>query len=179
MGVCNGFQVLVRLGLLPNTTDSLHEHSSPEATLIHNERLHYIDRWVKLKVDDHNHCPFLKGLDFLQLPVRHGEGKILFRGDEEKKKVIARGLNCLSYVDQDDHPTQSFPENPNGSELACAGLTDLSGHVFGLMPHPEAFLSLYNHPNWGQLKRRRPHRTEDGDGLIIFQNIVSEIARKK
>ena len=69
----------------------------------------------------------------------------------------------------------TYPENPNGAELSCAALTDETGHVFGLMPHPEAFLSLYNHPNWGQLKRQNPNLPDEGAGLQIFKNIVAHL----
>ena len=91
------------------------------------------------------------------------------------------GIAILGYVhefvisDKDGNETSEYPQNPNGSDLNCAGLTDRTGHIFGLMPHPEAFLSLYNHPNWSQMKRQNPEITDDGEGLKIFTNIVKYI----
>ena len=84
-------------------------------------------------------------------------------------------MNCLSYCDENGNETIEYPQNPNGSDLNCAALTNESGQILGMMPHPEAFLSLYNHPNWGQLKRQNPQISEDGAGLKIFKNIVEKI----
>ena len=79
----------------------------------------------------------------------------------------------------DGQPADGYPHNPNGAELHCAGLTNKTGQVFGLMPHPEAYLSLYNHPKWGQLLRQDQQRTEEGEGLKIFTNIVAHIQQEK
>ena len=81
----------------------------------------------------------------------------------------------MSYAGKNGQPTAEYPQNPNGSELNCAGLCDPSGQVFGLMPHPEAFLSAYNHPNWGKVKRQNPQMSDEGAGLKIFKNIVNHI----
>jgi len=95
-----------------------------------------------------------------------------------KKEIVNNNLNCLTYCDDKGNETSEYPLNPNGSDLNCAGLTDETGRVFGMMPHPEAFLSLYNHPNWAQLKRHNPEISEDGEGLKIFKNIVEFIQDK-
>ena len=172
MGICNGFQVLVKLGLLPNLSGLV----TPEVTLTHNASGRYEDRWVRLKVNPKSNSPFLKGIDTLEVPVRHGEGRLIIKGEETLAEIEARALNCLAYTDFDGSPTDVYPYNPNGADLNCAGLTDTTGQVFGLMPHPEAFLSLYNHPDWARRKRQNPGLSEEGDGLRLFRNIVEHVA---
>jgi phosphoribosylformylglycinamidine synthase len=175
LGVCNGFQMLVRMGLLPNTNRQV----EAEATLAPNNSAHFEDRWVYCKVNAATSTPFLKGIKKMALPVRHGEGKLLFADKAVEASVVAKGLNCLTYCDVDGREVGAYPANPNGSVLNCAGLTDPSGQVFGLMPHPEAYLSLYNNPNWGQIKRQQPAHDEQGEGLQIFTNIVQHIRQQK
>ncbi|HGY54503.1 MAG TPA: phosphoribosylformylglycinamidine synthase subunit PurQ [Caldithrix abyssi] len=174
IGVCNGFQALVKMGLLPNIGGRFEQ----EVTLTYNDSGRFEDRWVKLRVNKNSPTPFLKGLQTFDVPVRHGEGKLLFADEEVRRKVIEKNLNCLSYADSDGNPTAEYPFNPNGSELNCAGLTDPGGQVFGLMPHPEAYLSLYNHPDWARRKRQNPGISEEGEGLKIFRNIVEYIGEK-
>jgi phosphoribosylformylglycinamidine synthase len=171
LGICNGFQVLVKLGLLPNLSGTV----TPEVTLTHNASGRYEDRWVTLKVNPESNSPFLKGLDTLEVPVRHGEGRLIIRDAATLAAIEEQGLNCLSYADFDGSPTDVYPHNPNGAALNCAGLTDPTGQVFGLMPHPEAFLSLYNHPDWARRKRATPSISEEGDGLKLFRNIVEHV----
>ena len=171
LGVCNGFQVLVKMGLLPNLSGEIEQ----EVTLTHNDSGKFEDRWVFCKVNPHSDCPFLKGIDIIPLPVRHGEGKLIIKNNAIKKHIVQQNLNCLSYSDEEGKVTDEYPLNPNGADLACAGLCDTSGQVFGLMPHPEAFLSLYNHPDWGRIKRLHPNISEEGEGLKIFKNIVEHI----
>ncbi|SES80307.1 phosphoribosylformylglycinamidine synthase subunit PurQ [Hymenobacter actinosclerus] len=172
LGICNGFQVLVKLGLLPDLAGTV----TPEVTLTHNASGRYEDRWVRLKVNPKSNTPFLRGLDTLEVPVRHGEGRLIIGNSETAAAIEARGLNCLSYLDEAGAPTANYPHNPNGADLHCAGLTDTTGRVFGLMPHPEAFLSLYNHPDWARRKRANASISEDGDGLKLFRNIVEWVA---
>jgi len=175
LGVCNGFQMLVRMGLLPNTNIAFEQ----EATLSNNNSAKFEDRWVYCKVNQHSNTPFLKVMDTIALPARHGEGKLIFLNDEVRNTVISKKLNCLSYCDENGMETAEYPANPNGAELNCAGLTSPDGQVFGLMPHPEAYLSLYNHPNWGQRKRMNPMISEEGEGLQIFKNIVEHVKAQK
>ena len=171
LGVCNGFQVLVKMGLLPDIGAEL----AQEVTLSRNDSGKFEDRWCWCTVSPGSHSPFLKGLDRLQMPVRHGEGKLIVKDEHVRRQILDNSLNCLTYADAEGNPTAEYPANPNGSELNCAGLTDKSGQILGMMPHPEAFLSLYNHPNWGQLKRRNPEISEEGQGLQLFRNIVTHI----
>ncbi|WP_218136838.1 phosphoribosylformylglycinamidine synthase subunit PurQ [Hymenobacter terrestris] len=174
LGICNGFQVLVKLGLLPDLAGT----ATPEVTLTHNASGRYEDRWVRLQVNPKSTTPFLAGMDTLEVPVRHGEGRLIIGSPEAAAAIEARGLNCLSYLDEAGAPTAGYPRNPNGSDLHCAGLTDTTGRVFGLMPHPEAFLSLYNHPDWARRKRADPGLSEEGEGLKLFRNIVEHIQRQ-
>lgn len=174
LGVCNGFQFLVKMGLLPNVNSDFEQ----EVTLTGNNSGKFEDRWVHIKVNENSKTPFLKGIDKIFLPVRHGEGKLIIKNEIIKVEIIKNNLNCLAYCNENGKETSEYPMNPNGSELNCAGLTNESGQIFGMMPHPEAFLSLYNHPNWSQLKRQNPGISEDGEGLIIFRNIVEFIHRK-
>ena len=175
LGICNGFQVLVKLGLLPNQGGDV----TPEVTLTHNASGRYEDRWVTLRVNPKSKSPFLKGIDTLEVPVRHGEGRLVVPDAATSAAIEAGGLNCLSYLDANGDGTQVYPFNPNGAALNCAGLTDPTGQVFGLMPHPEAFLSAYNHPDWARRRRLNPQATEEGAGLKIFQNIVQHIAQNQ
>ncbi len=175
LGICNGFQFLVKMGLLPDTAGNLNQ----EVTLTKNNSAKYEDRWVWCKVNEMSQTPFLKGINKFEVPVRHGEGKLIIKNDEMKQEIIENNLNCIAYCDADGEITGEYPLNPNGADLNCAALTNKTGQVLGMMPHPEAFLSLYNHPNWGQLKRENPGVSEDGAGLQIFKNIVEHVKNNK
>ncbi|MBD3307062.1 phosphoribosylformylglycinamidine synthase subunit PurQ [candidate division KSB3 bacterium] len=174
LGVCNGFQVLVKMGLLPNISGNLEQ----EVTLTRNDSGKFEDRWCNCQVAPSPKTPFLQGIDQLSLPVRNGEGKLIVKDDGVRQAILEYGLNCLSYTDAEGHPTEAYPCNPSGAELNCAGLTDPTGQILGLMPHPEAHLSLYNHPNWGRLKRQNPAISEEGAGLQVFKNIVTHLAQQ-
>jgi phosphoribosylformylglycinamidine synthase len=174
LGVCNGFQVLVKMGLLPNVFGNLDQ----EVTLTKNDSGKFEDRWCCCKVTPDTHTPFLREIDIIHLPVRHGEGKLIIKGASLRQQILDNRLNCLSYADVTGKPTDTYPYNPNGAELNCAGLTDKTGQILGIMPHPEAYLSLYNHPNWGQLKRQNPAISDDGAGLQVFKNIVEHIQQR-
>ncbi len=158
IGICNGFQVLVRLGFLPNTSGAF----TQEATLAHNVGGRFINDWCKLDVNNTG-SPFLHDMQKIELPIRHGEGRLIFKDEVVRQQVIDKKLHCILYED-----------NPNGSDLDCAGLTDPSLQVFGLMPHPEAFFTPQNHPNWGSQKI-----TDEQTGLKIFNNIVNYIIARK
>ncbi|MBN2433849.1 MAG: phosphoribosylformylglycinamidine synthase subunit PurQ [Spirochaetes bacterium] len=174
-GVCNGFQVLVKLGLLPDLSGEIKQ----EVTLTRNDSSKFEDRWCYCKRADNVKTPFLKDIDIIYLPVRHGEGKLMIADDNVQKKILDNNLAVLSYCDSTGKITDKYPLNPNGSEMSIAGLTDTTGQVFGLMPHPEAFLTLYNHPDWGRLRRENPSIPEDGEGLKIFKNIITHIASQE
>ncbi len=175
MGVCNGFQMLVKLGLLPN----LHNDFEPEASLEKNNSNKYEDRWVYCKVNSEVKTPFLKNISLLALPVRHGEGKLVIKDDETRKQILSKNLIALSYAEENGTITDAYPKNPNGAEFSAAGLTDTTGQVFGLMPHPEAFTSFYNHPNWPELKKQGKEIPREHTGQAIFDNIVKHIKNLK
>lgn len=174
LGVCNGFQALVKMGLLPNTEDNYKQ----EVTLTHNDSGKFEDRWVRCLIAPENPTPFLSDPDmhYIDLPVRHGEGKLLIPEEKVKAAILQKKLNVLTYADDKNRPSSHYPDNPNGSDLNCAGLCDPSGHILGLMPHPEAYLSFYNHPGWPARKRQYPDHGEDGEGLALFRNIVAKLS---
>jgi phosphoribosylformylglycinamidine synthase subunit PurQ / glutaminase len=175
LGICNGFQVLVKLGLLPDTNGSQEQ----EVSLAGNDSGSFEDRWVLCGAPQPSVTPFLDGIDTLPLPVRHGEGKLVVRDAQVRERIVSQGLACLVYCGQDGRPTDAFPANPNGSDLFCAGLSDPSGRIFGLMPHPEAFLSAQNHPDWARRARERGTADGPGEGLRIFQNLVRHLEGEK
>jgi phosphoribosylformylglycinamidine synthase len=161
IGICNGFQTMVRLGLLPGGAPG-----PQTVTLATNEHAAFHDGWVAVRFDPQSPCVFTHGLEQLDLPVRHGEGRLLAL-PEARALIAQHHLAACSYVDpHTGQRTQRFPANPNGSEEAIAGLCDATGRLFGLMPHPEAFLHRENHPRW---RRGGPDR---GEGLDIFRNGV-------
>lgn len=164
LGICNGFQLLVKMGLLPGG-DYL---GMRKVTLTHNDSGKFEDRWVHLRVNPKTPCVFLKGLEHLYLPVRHGEGKFIAESNELLQELKEKGQIALQYIHPESgKPTLEYPYNPNGSEEAVAGLCDPTGRIFGLMPHPEAFNHFTNHPKWTRLN------TYLVEGLIIFENAVN------
>jgi phosphoribosylformylglycinamidine synthase len=146
LGICNGFQLLVKLGLLPAMDGA---YFTRQVSLSHNDSAKYEDRWVTLKINAGSPCVFTKGLDSLYVPVRHGEGKLVPGDETTLARLQEQNLIALQYVDpQTMEVTQEYPANPNGSPLGIAGLTDPSGRILGLMPHPEAYNHPTNHPRW-------------------------------
>jgi len=169
LGVCNGFQLMVKLGLLPAFEK---DYRTRKVTLTFNDSGRFEDRWVYLRVHRESPCVFTRGLNGLYLPVRHGEGKFFARqNDDVLKRLHAQGQVVLQYSDSDyREPCMSYPENPNGSIDAVAGICDETGRLFGLMPHPEAYLHRTNHPRW-----TREDLPEEGMGLAIFRRAVDFI----
>lgn len=165
LGVCNGFQLLVKLGLLPAFDGNFTEQ---RVTLAYNKSARFEDRWVNLKVDKDSPCVFTKGMDYIYLPVRHGEGRFLVDNNETLKRLVEKKLIVLQYIkEREENYTMEYPYNPNGSVLGIAGICNQDGRIFGLMPHPEAFLHYTNHPRWF-----RENLPEEGDGLKIFKNAI-------
>jgi phosphoribosylformylglycinamidine synthase len=173
LGICNGFQTIIKLGLVPGLDRDAGDELAPQqATLVSNERLGYRNAWVRLRIDDASPCVFTRGSTgaLLEVPSRHGEGKLVFAASIAQR-VEADHLVPLRYADATGSPTERWPDNPNGSPGGAASLCDSTGRVFGLMPHPEAYLYPQNHPDWiaqrdgGRLPRR-------GYGLGILANGV-------
>ncbi len=166
LGICNGFQTLVRLGLLPGPDDGPADFV-PRAALANNDRLGYRDAWVRLAVDPATRCVWTKGLGALDVPARHGEGKFEVEAPAVLDRLEAQGRIALRYVDGAGRPTERWPENPNGSARGVAGICDATGRILGLMPHPDAFLYPWHHPDW-RLRRAQIERAEPA-GLALFR----------
>lgn len=171
LGICNGFQALVKMGLLPD----IDGRGEQEVTLTTNLSGKFEDRWCWCRVPPGSRTPFLTGIELIRLPVRHAEGRLVIGSDETRRRIQKLGLCCLEYCDKKGNPAEAYPANPNGSELSCAGLTDRSGRILGMMPHPESYLSLYNDPDWPRIRRLEPERSEEGAGLTLFRNAVNYI----
>jgi phosphoribosylformylglycinamidine synthase I len=178
IGICNGFQVLVNLGLLPGLPGRDGERL---AALIPNDCGNFRDAWVHLKATP-SVSVFTKGLDTLELPIRHGEGKF-YAAPGVLTELHNRGQIALKYATAAGKPAAGrFPANPNGSLLDIAGICDVTGRVLGLMPHPEAHITATQHPNWTREKeawRRRgePYPEPAGAGLAIFKNAVEYLEK--
>jgi len=168
LGICNGFQVLVNLGLLPGLPGRPDERL---AALLPNDCGNFRDQWVNLTVDAHSPCIFTRGLESLELPIRHGEGKFTATADTIQR-LADSGQAVVRYALPDGRPAEGrFPDNPNGSLHDIAGICDPTGRVFGLMPHPEAYVHRTHHPRW----TREPGLPEEGMGLWLYQNAVNYI----
>jgi len=168
IGICNGFQVLVKMGILPLFEGEFVQ----ETTLTHNDSSRFEDRWVYLKKDPATPCVWLEGIDTIETPIRHGEGKFIPKDDAVLARLKANGQVAVRYVTREGVPAGgAYPANPNGSVDDIAGICDPSGRVFGLMPHPEAFLDRTNHPRW-----TREELPEEGAGLQVFRNAVEYAA---
>jgi phosphoribosylformylglycinamidine synthase I len=166
LGVCNGFQLLVKLGMLPGLDG---HYDRQTVTLTFNDSGRFEDRWVHLRVDPASPCIFTKGLSGLYLPVRHGEGKFVARDERILERLHLDRLIAVQYSDRDGREaTMDYPANPNGSVDGIAGICNDAGRIFGLMPHPEAYLHRTNHPRW-----TREELPEEGMGLALFRNAVA------
>ena len=165
IGICNGFQVLVKMGMLPGFDAGFKQ----EATLTLNDSGKFEDRWVYLKGDSVSKCVFSQNIDSLYLPVRHGEGKFVADSVETLERLRANGQVVFRYCGPDGG-SPSYPFNPNGSVDDIAGICDPTGRVFGMMPHPEGYLYRENHPRW-----TRENLPAEGLGRQIFRNAVEYV----
>lgn len=164
LGVCNGFQLMVKMGMLPGFDGA---YLNQTVTLTHNDCGRFQDRWTYLQVDSQSPCIFTAGIEVgIYLPVRHGEGKFLCDSETTLARIENGHLAVLRYSAAGySESTMEFPANPNGSTNAIAALCDPTGRLMGLMPHPEAFVHYTQHPRW-----TREHLPEEGDGLILYKN---------
>jgi phosphoribosylformylglycinamidine synthase subunit PurQ / glutaminase len=159
IGICNGFQILVKSGILP---DPVSLNTRQEVTLTNNDSGRFECRWIYLMVNPKSKCIFTKGIERMYLPVAHGEGK--FVADD---RILATLDIAVYYTDEKGNTSMQYPDNPNGSLNSIAGICDSSGHIFGLMPHPERHIKNSQHPRWtGEDGKKQ------GDGFRIFQNAV-------
>jgi len=169
LGICNGFQVLIKTGLLPDLDGKAQPSlTDMPATLTDNDSGKYEDRWVYLQPGT-NRCVFLDPARRLYVPVAHGEGKILTQDPQTLERIINNGHVAFRYVDEHDKPGP-FPVNPNGSTDDIAALTDSTGRVMGMMPHPERFVRWTQHPRWTRLTAQQKEGLPDG--MTIFTNAV-------
>jgi phosphoribosylformylglycinamidine synthase I len=182
LGICNGFQTLVNLGLLPGIDQ---DYKSRTVALTFNDCGNFQDRWVSLKINNQSPCVFTKGFDpiesLVEFPIRHGEGK--FYTDPKVLKSLQNANQiALQYALPNGERAQGqFPHNPNGSMEDIAGICDPTGRVFGLMPHPEAYNHPTNHPNWTRLKeqlKRQGGLLDSGPtiGIRLFKNGVDYVS---
>ncbi len=157
LGICNGFQVLVKAGILPPLVGG-----NQRLTLAGNDSNRFECHWVYLSVNQESPCLFTRGISTMYLPVAHGEGKVMAEAETlSKLNVVVR------YADDKGNVQVGYPHNPNGSVDNIAGICDASGRIFALMPHPERFIRWSQHPRW---TREAPRK--HGDGFAIFLNAV-------
>jgi len=162
LGICNGFQVLVKAGLLPGGSPG-----RPLVTLTQNDSARFEARWVHLRSSSRAGA-FLPADRIITLPIAHGEGKLVTDDDAARERLRSGGHIALTYCDSAGNPGP-YPINPNGSEAEIAGLCDDTGRILGLMPHPERFVHPTQHPEWTRLPGDR------ADGRIFFESAVAWI----
>ncbi len=164
LGICNGFQVLIKSGILLNA-----DAGEQPATLTWNTSGKFEDRWVRLAIQE-SACVFLRGMRDMNLPIAHAEGKFVTRDHQVLARLEAGRQLVIRYCAGDGQVADQqlpFPENPNGSQANVAGVCDDTGRVLGLMPHPERYIDKTQHPRWTRGEGRQP-----GDGLALFRNAV-------
>lgn len=164
IGICNGFQALVKTGFLPGP-----KIGTGKVTVTYNDSARFEARWVRLQVAT-DRCAFLKPGTTLEMPVEHGEGKVITDDDATLSKLRDGGFIAARYID-DQGRSDTYPANPNGSTDGIAGLCDDTGRVFGLMPHPDRHFDHTQHPLW-----TRREKTSPPDGLTVFLNAVEHWA---
>lgn len=171
LGICNGFQAIVNMGLLPGLDGN---YTTRKVALTYNDCGNFMDTWVNLAINPDSPCVFTQGMTTIELPVRHGEGKLVADDAvisrlEDENQVVCR------YALADGAPAAgNFSENPNGSINDIAGICDPTGRIFGLMPHPEGFNHLTNHPDWCAIKARQGENAAFSQtGIRMFENAVN------
>jgi phosphoribosylformylglycinamidine synthase len=180
LGICNGFQTLVNLGLLPGFDG---DYQTRSVAVTYNDCGRFRDDWVHLKVNAESPCVFTRGLQRLELPIRHGEGKF-FAENTVIDRLVSGGQVVVQYALADGGPADGrFPFNPNGSLEDIAGICDSTGRVFGLMPHPEAYNHWTNHPDWTRESARyrgKDHAPPPGvtPGIRLLKNGVDYLKRQ-
>ena len=180
LGICNGFQTLVNMGLLPGFDD---DYTKRSVALTFNDSGNFRNQWVNMKVNENSPCVFTKGIDQMEFPVRHGEGKFVAE-KEILEKLITNNQIVATYAKQNGKPANgSFPENLNGSVKDIAGICDPTGRIFGLMPHPEGFNHWTNDPDWTRKKeeaKRKGITLEKNTtvGIQFFKNAVDYMSKK-
>ena len=163
IGICNGFQVLVKAGILPQTPAG-----EQVASLSFNDSNRFEARWVRLRINLQSQSLFVKGLpEMIELPVAHGEGKFVVKSPKVLEMLKKTRAILMQYVNEEGKFT-GYPENPNGSLFNIAAITNPEGNCLGLMPHPERYVTRWHHPNW-----TRQTFCKEGVGLELFRNAVN------
>lgn len=175
ISICNGFQVLVRSGILPGPLDEeewqAHD-SSQKVTLTYNDSGKFEDRWTYLQLSGQS--VWTEGLDdIIYIPVAHAEGKFVPQNNEVLNKLKSNGQVIFRYCDKEGK-TAAYPANPNGSVDDIAGITDRTGRILGLMPHPERHFLFIQHPYWTRLHQNGKY----GQGAKIFENGIKYVKEK-
>ena len=188
IGICNGFQVLVKTGLLPGPASGAPPDFVQRGSLTLNDSGRYEDRWVTLEFDPESPCIWTKGMTRIECPVRHGEGKYVMPSPEDVDRLQEHHQLTVRYVDPATEPGKGisdqllpYPISPNGSMRNIAGICDATGLVFGLMPHPEAIYARWLHP-----LHTRQHDVShgagldgwEGEGLQMFRNAVEYVKQR-
>ena len=188
IGICNGFQVLVKTGLLPGPASGAPPDFVQRGSLTLNDSGRYEDRWVTLEFDPESPCIWTKGMTRIECPVRHGEGKYVMPSPEDVDRLQEHHQLTVRYVDPATEPGKGisdeplpYPTSPNGSMRNIAGICDATGLVFGLMPHPEAIYARWLHP-----LHTRQHDVShgagldgwEGEGLQMFRNAVEYVKQR-
>jgi phosphoribosylformylglycinamidine synthase len=166
LGVCNGFQILVKSGLLPGPVPQLAPEDWHPTTLTYNTNGRFQDRWVKVKAVSKKSAWLPSKPVVLDLPIAHGEGRFVTRDAAVMEALRANDQVAFEYVNADGSRATEFPALPNGSQESIAGICDVTGRVLGLMPHPERIVEAENHPLF----------TRGGgkaDGLVIFESAMA------
>lgn len=182
IGICNGFQTLVNMGLLPGFDG---DYRTRRVALTYNDCGNFRDDWVNLSVNTSSPCVFTRGMDTLEYPIRHGEGKF-YAEPQVIERLIENNQVVLRYALADGTAAKGqFPENPNGSVEDIAGICDSTGRVFGLMPHPEAFNHPTNHPTWTRQREMAQRQGNENlikavetPGIHLFRNGVDYIRNR-
>jgi phosphoribosylformylglycinamidine synthase len=168
LGICNGFQILVKAGLLPGLKNGANNLDDPSVSITNNDSGKFEDRWIYLQPAT-DRCVFINPDQRIYLPIAHGEGKVVTKDAQTLDKLRSNGHIAFRYVDADGNQGP-FPINPNGSMASIAALTDTTGRILGLMPHPERFMHPTQHPHWTRFKD-----PVTPDGRTIFNNAVNYV----
>jgi len=180
IGICNGFQTLVNMGLLPGFDN---DYDTRSVALTYNDCGNFRDEWVNVAINTESPCVFTKGLSYMEMPVRHGEGKF-YAEDFILQQLAYNHQVVMQYaLANGEIAGKKFPENPNGSVHDIAGICDPTGRIFGLMPHPEAFNHWTHHPDWTRKKEiakrmNEPIETGQTIGVRLFQNAVTYLQNR-
>ncbi len=175
LGICNGFQTIINMGLLPGFEPGGFER---RAAITYNDCGNFRDDWVTLSFDKRSACVFTRGIETMELPVRHGEGKFIAEPGVINQLETSGQVVCRYSMPDGSRANGSFPENPNGSINDIAGICDSTGRIFGLMPHPEAYNHPTNHPGFSRMRERHIRKGSMDTGFVqtgikIFENAVS------